>query len=127
MVERDLVRGLPSPFLGLFRYDLYGPAPMGEVAEFALLYDIELTNDVVLFAGDTGLATTFVAGAVITSASVSTLPGFSNIAARFLTEKDILKAVYSQLEFSAKYIGFNAVRSVLELKGDDSFVKVTVL
>jgi molybdopterin biosynthesis enzyme MoaB len=100
---------------------------MGEVAEFALLYDIELTNDVVLFAGDTGLATTFVAGAVITSASVSTLPGFSNIAARFLTEKDILKAVYSQLEFSAKYIGFNAVRSVLELKGDDSFVKVTVL
>lgn len=79
----------------MFRYELYGPAPRGEATEFALFCDMELTNDVVLFAGDTGLATTFVGGAVATSASVSSLPGFSNIAALFLTEKDMFKAVYS--------------------------------
>lgn len=100
MFERVFVRGLPSPLLGLFRYDLYGPEPIGETAELALLCDMELTKDAVLFAGDTGLATTFVAAAVAISASVSTLPGFSNIAARFLTEKDIFKEVYSRLGFS---------------------------
>ena len=65
---------------------------MGEAAEFALLWDMELTNEAVLFAGESGLATTdFEAGAFSTSGPVSTLPEFSNIAARFLTEKDMLK------------------------------------
>lgn len=91
VLERALVRGLPSPLLGLLRYDLYGPDPMGEAVEFVLLCDMEL---IALFAGDTGLVRTFAAGAVSISGSVSTLPGFSNIAARFLTEKDMLKAVY---------------------------------
>lgn len=92
---------------------------MGEAVEVALLCDIELTYEAVLFAGDTGLITAF-AGVVSTSASISTLPGFSNIAARFLTEKDMLNAVlFLTIVLSQVYsVDFNAFRRVLELKGD---------